>query len=163
MKKTFFALILICLAALAGCEKATPPPPEGAAPDFALKDIDGNKVRLSDYKGKVVLLEFWATWCPPCKLAIPDLNDLHEKYTGEDFALLSISVDDSLDTLKSFVEEYEVKFPVLVNDEHVERLYGVINIPATFIIDREGKIESKHLGYVPGTAEMLSKEIEELL
>lgn len=163
MKRIFFVLILICLAALAGCEQATPPPPEGAAPDFALKDTDGNKVRLSDYRGKVVLLEFWATWCPPCKLAIPDLNALQEKYNGEDFALLSISVDDPMDTLTPFVEEYEVKFPVLVNDAHVERLYGVINIPTTFIIDREGNIASKHLGYVPGTAEMISKEIEELL
>jgi peroxiredoxin len=161
-RRTLFALIIIFFAALSGCEKA-PRPPEGTAPEFVLKDTGGKSVRLSDYRGKVVLLEFWATWCPPCKLAIPDLNELHERYKGKDFALLSISVDDSLDTLKPFVEEYGIKFPVLVNDAEVERLYGIINIPATLIIDKEGNIAGKHLGYVPGTKEMLTKEIEELL
>lgn len=138
-------------------------PPKGAAPDFVLKDTRGKAVRLSDYKGKVVLLEFWATWCPPCKLTIPDLNELHEKYKGKDFALLSVSIDDPLSTLKPFIEEYGIKFTVLVNDKHIERLYGIINIPATFLIDKTGNIASKHLGYVPDTADMLSKEIEDLL
>jgi peroxiredoxin len=94
---------------------------------------------------------------------MPDLNTVYEKYRGSDFALISISINDSIETLREFVEEYGVTFPVLLNDKHIEELYEVTSIPTTFLIDRQGKIVHKHLGYVPQMVEILSREIEELL
>lgn len=163
MKKIAAFVVLALLAVVsAGCEKKVPQEP-GKAPNFVLKDINGKEHRLTDYRGKVVLLDFWATWCGPCRLAIPELNEIEARFKGRDFALLAISVNDSVSTLKSFVEENDVAFTVLVNDRHVEKLYDVISIPTTFLIDKDGKIVKKHLGYIPGMADTLSKDIEELL
>jgi cytochrome c biogenesis protein CcmG/thiol:disulfide interchange protein DsbE len=163
MKKIAALMVLALIVAVsAGCEKKVPQEP-GRAPNFVLKDIHGKEHKLSDYRGKVVLLDFWATWCGPCRLSIPDLNEIEARFKDRDFALLAISVNDSISTLKSFIKENDVAFTVLVNDRHIERLYDVISIPTTFLIDKDGKIVKKHLGYIPGMADALSKDIEELL
>ena len=129
------------------------------APDFVLNDLDGRPVRLSDLRGKVVLIEFWATWCPPCTMAIPELNALQRKYMDRDFLILSISTDEDISTVRSYVEENEVLFPVLFDDKNVNSSYGVYNIPTVVIIDENGIVLKNHMGFAPGIFEELLKDV----
>jgi peroxiredoxin len=119
-----------------------------AAPDFTLKDADGKPVRLSDYKGKVVLLDFWATWCGPCKIEIPWFVDLERKNKDRGFAVLGVSMDDEgWEVVKPFVAELKVNYRVVIGNDSTAQLYGGIDaLPTTFLIDREGKIAAVHIG-----------------
>lgn len=139
---------------------------EGKAPDFTLNDIHGVPVKLSDLRGKVVLLEFWATWCPPCKDSIPALNMLYGKLRDRNFQLLAVSVDegsDALSMLNSFARDLSIAYTVLLDRDAVSRLYDVSTIPVMFLIDKEGRIVRKHFGYLPANDETLLKEIEAIL
>jgi thiol-disulfide isomerase/thioredoxin len=114
----------------------------------------------------VVLVEFWATWCPPCRESVPELNEVYEKYKGKNFELLGISVDkggDASSSVRAFVKEHAVLYPVLLDERNVNNLYEVSGIPAMFIIDKEGKVVKKFTGFIPGLGEILSKEVEGLL
>lgn len=136
------------------------------APDFTLSDTSGKQVSLSSLKGKVVLLEFWATWCPPCKEAVPELNTLYEKYRERGFVLLGVSVDkgaDSMVAVSTYVKRHSITYPVLLADSNTNSSYSVTSIPTSFIIGKDGKVVNKRLGFVPGSADKLSKEIEALL
>lgn len=120
------------------------------APSFTLKDLAGNNVSLSDYKGKVVFVNFWATWCPPCRAEIPHFVELVEKYGEDGFAILGISVDDPKDYKKipDFKERFKINYPILLSDGKVASDYGGIrSIPTTFVVDRDGK----ELGKIVGT------------
>lgn len=123
---------------------------EGArkrAPDFELKDASGAPVKLSDYAGKVVLLDFWATWCTPCKDSIPWFNELHEKYGPRGFAVLGVSMDESWDVLRPFLEKFGVRYPVVLGNKRVAYLYGDVDaLPLAFFIDRAGRVAAIHLG-----------------
>jgi peroxiredoxin len=118
------------------------------APDFALKDADGKTVRLSDYRGKVVLLDFWATWCGPCKIEIPWFMEFERTYRDRGFAVIGISMDEEgWDAVKPFVADLAVNYRmVLGNDQVAEEYGGVEALPTTFLIDREGKIAAVHVG-----------------
>jgi peroxiredoxin len=120
------------------------------APDFKLKDATGATVKLSDYRGKVVLLNFWATWCQPCQIEIPWFIDFQQQYKDSDFAVLGISLDDDgWQSVKPFVEKKKINYRVMIGTEELSQLYGgVDSLPTTFIIDREGRIASKHEGLV---------------
>jgi peroxiredoxin len=133
------------------------------APDFELKTGDGKSVRLSDYAGKVVLIDFWATWCAPCRGSMPWLNELHAKYESEGFAVLGISMDaDGWTAVKPFVEKLEVKYPILLGTSRVGYLYGdVEELPLAFFVDRNQRISAIHLG-LPSRKEF-EKVIKELL
>lgn len=134
--------------------------------DFTLESIDGNKVTLSGLRGKVVLLEFWATWCPPCRDSVPEMNMLFEKFKGRNFELLAISVDQGGDvrsTVGSFVKQYGMSYTVLLDDRNASKAFEVTNIPVIIIIDKEGKPVKRHIGFMPGLSGNLSKEIEALL
>ncbi len=140
--------------------------PEAArrpAPEFALKDADGKTVRLSDYKGKVVLLNFWATWCGPCKIEIPWFGELEQKYRDRGFAVLGVSMDEEgWDVVKPFTAELHVNYRVLLGNDETAQLYGgVDSLPTTFVIDQEGRIVSVHLGLV--SKSNYEDEIEQLL
>ena len=121
-----------------------------AAPDFALKDSNGKTVKLSDYKGKVVLLNFWATWCGPCKIEIPWFIEFEQRYKDRGFAVIGVTMDEeSWDTVKPYITEKKVNYRVVMGDEAVGQAYGgVDSLPTTFVIDKEGRIASTHVGLV---------------
>ena len=124
---------------------------QSRAPDFTLTALDGTPVSLTDLRGKVVLLNFWATWCPPCKAEMPDLNALHEKYGAEqDFVVVGVNVEEDAEAVKPFVEQHQLAFPILLDrDSHVTtQLFGVRPLPTTFIIDREGFIRDAWNGQI---------------
>jgi len=119
-----------------------------AAPDFALKDANGKTVRLSDYKGKVVLLDFWATYCGPCKIEIPWFMDFERKHKDQGFSVLGVSMDDDgWDAVKPFVSDVGINYRVMVGNDSTAAMYGGIEaLPTTFLIDRDGKIADVHVG-----------------
>ena len=159
MQKTCLAAVATALLVLTGCsnvdrvtaaselknQKARKP-----APDFSLKDSNGKLVKLSDYKGKVVLLNFWATWCGPCKIEIPWFIDFEQRYKDRGFAVIGVTMDeDSWDSVKPYITEKKVNYRVVMGDDNVGKAYGgVDSLPTTFVIDREGRIASTHVGLV---------------
>ena len=119
--------------------------------DFTMKDVDGNQVSLSSYKGKVVLLNFWATWCGPCKAEIPGFVELQEKYRDQ-LVIVGYSVDDTAEKAKAFAAEYKMNYPILLGEgrEDVQDAYGPIwGIPASFVISKDGRVCRKHMGIAP--------------
>ncbi|MDX2153527.1 MAG: redoxin domain-containing protein [Bryobacteraceae bacterium] len=120
------------------------------APDFTLKDADGKNVSLADYKGKVVLLNFWATWCGPCKVEIPWFVEFEKQYKDKGFAVLGVAMDEEgWEIVRPYIQEKKVNYRVLVGNDSTAELYGgVASLPTTFLIDREGRIASTHVGLV---------------
>jgi peroxiredoxin len=115
------------------------------APDFELKTLTGETVKLSSLKGKKVMLNFWATWCPPCKAEMPDLEKLY-KQKDEDLVILAVNIDPQLD-VKGFADEYGITFPILLDDDDsVNEAYQILSIPTTYFIDRKGNIQTKFIG-----------------
>ena len=132
--------------------------------DFVLKDMNGKDVALSAYKGKVILLDFWATWCAPCKIEIPNFVELYTKYQSRGFVVLGISVDDPVSTLKSFAEQFKMNYPVLVGADRddVKNAFGPpVGFPTAFIIGRDGRVCTSHTGFA--TKEQFEQEILPLL
>ncbi|MFB0528022.1 MAG: peroxiredoxin family protein, partial [bacterium] len=123
----------------------------GNAPDFTLPDLEGNSLTLSDFRGKVIILNFWATWCPPCRTEIPDFVQLYEKYKDEGLLIIGVNLDggDSR-AVKQFSENYRINYPIVLGNVDVTQDYGGIRgIPTTFIIDKKGNIKEKYVGYQP--------------
>jgi peroxiredoxin len=132
------------------------------APDFSLKDAEGGDIRLSDYKGKVVLLNFWATWCPPCKAEIPWFTEFETAYGDRGFSVIGVSMDaDGWKVVRPFMDSLQMNYSVGVGDEELARLYGANSFPMTLLIDRDGRIVAKHLGIVSKTD--YKNEIAQLL
>lgn len=132
--------------------------------NFALKDLNGKDVSLSAYKGKVILLDFWATWCGPCKIEIPGFIELFNKYRSKGFQVLGFAVDGPASTLKPYVDRMKMNYPVLVGEgrEDVLDAYGpIIGMPTTFIIGRDGRICKTHTGFT--TKETFEAQIQALL
>ncbi len=134
-----------------------------AAPQFTLQDLDGKNVSLSSFKGKVVVLDFWATWCPPCRQEIPHFIDLQNKYGKKNFTFLGVSVDqDGPSVVKTFVAKNGMNYPQLMATQQVVMNYGKIDgIPTTFVIDKKGVIRNVFVGYHP--KEVFEKEIQKYL
>jgi cytochrome c biogenesis protein CcmG/thiol:disulfide interchange protein DsbE len=132
------------------------------APNFALSDSKGAAVRLSDYKGRVVLLDFWATWCHGCKTEIPWYMEFQNKYKDKGLAVIGVSMDDDgWKSVKPFVEEQKMNYAVVIGNEALAKLYSVDALPVTLLIDRDGKIAVSHAGMVEKDA--FEKEIRALL
>jgi len=120
----------------------------GGAPDFSATDSAGRTVKLSDLKGKVVLLDFWATWCPPCRTEIPFLLEIYRKFKDKEFVLISVSLDRDLQAARQFVKDKEMGWVHIIDREAgqaIASLYEVEYIPSTFVIGRKGKIEARQL------------------
>ncbi len=120
----------------------------GEPPDFSATDIAGQPVKLSDLKGKVVLLDFWATWCPPCRVEIPNLLEIYHQFKNSNFVLISVSLDRNIALARQFVKEKEMNWRHIISSEssgHIASLFEIEYIPATFIIDGKGKIVARNL------------------
>jgi peroxiredoxin len=133
-------------------------------PPFTLPDLDGNQVSLSDFEGKVVVLDLWATWCPPCREEIPFLVSLYEEFRDRGLVVVGVGLDDGgAPVLKSFAEENGMTYPVVVGNRSVQASYGVTAIPTTFMIGRDGRIATKHVGFHPSIAGEMRSDVESLL
>jgi peroxiredoxin len=137
---------------------------EKAAPDFTLKSLQSNNIKLSEQAGNVVLLNFWASWCGPCRKEMPLLNDLHNKYKTLGFSVVGVNVEQESSLAKSFISSYPVDFPILLDDSNkVSKLYDVNAMPTTVIIDRNGVVRHLHKGYKAGDEKVYQKMVKKLL
>jgi len=134
------------------------------APDFVLKSATGDNLRLSEYRGDVVMINFWATWCGPCRQEMPLLDELYSRYHRVGFSLLGVNIDDDYRRAMAMANELGVSFPVLFDDKKtVSKLYEVEAMPVTVLLDREGTVRHIHHGYKPGYEEQYLNEIRSLL
>jgi thiol-disulfide isomerase/thioredoxin len=132
------------------------------APQFSLTDISGQKLSLADYKGKVVLLDFWATWCGPCRIEIPEFVQLQKRYRDQGLAVIGISMDDGPAPVREFYKQFNMDYPVALGDDKLAELYGgILGLPTTMVIGRDGRIYAKHVGATD--ISVFEAEIRELL
>ena len=144
------ALLAGCSSPSAGVSHLKSEATRKQAPNFSLKDADGRIVQLSDFRGKVVLLNFWATWCDPCRIEIPWFVEFERQHKGQGFAVVGVSMDeDGWQAVKPFVREAGINYRILLGNDTVSDLYGGIDsLPTSFVIDREGRIAAVHIGLV---------------
>ena len=135
----------------------------GPAPNWDLKDLNGKSVKLSDFKGKVVILDFWATWCPPCRAEIPHFVELQNQYKDKGLVIVGVSLDEGGPAVvSSFVKEQKINYPIVMGNEDVSTAYGNIQaIPTTFVIDTNGNIVGRHEGFTEES--VFESEIQKLL
>lgn len=136
------------LLAACGCAQVTGSRPGEPAKEFGLPNLAGKVVSLSQYRGKVVLLDFWATWCVSCVEELPELKTFHAKYGPKGLAVLAASVDEGgRQAVIPFVAEHDIPYTVLLTDQRTLEAYGVWGLPTTFLIDREGIVRKRYVGY----------------
>ena len=134
------------------------------ATSFELKDLSGKTVSLEDLKGKVVFVDFWATWCPPCRASIPAVEALYDKYKDDDnVCFVGINLSEDKETVSKFVKQQGISYLVLLSNNKVITDYKIRSIPAFFIIDRDGNIANRYLGYSSGLESRWEEDIKELL
>lgn len=134
------------------------------APDFTLKSTQGSNVRLSEQRGEVILLNFWASWCGPCRQEMPKLVELQQRYSKLGFTVLGVNVDKDSALAQKLLKDIPVNFPVLLdNTGDVSARYEVNAMPTTVIIDRDGNMRFRHRGYQPGYEDEYEKQIKELI
>ena len=172
MKKTILTIVAIILAtgiyevSRHGSGPAKPGGPPTAvhsvAPDFSLMDLNRQPLDLANYRGKVVLLDFWATWCTPCRGEIPHFVEFQDKYRDQGLQVIGISMDDGPKPVREFYQQFKMNYPVALGNEKVADAYGgVLGLPVTFLIERDGRIAAKYVGEVQMPT--LDQGIESLL
>lgn len=161
--------LIICFAltvlAAAGMRSAAALPVIGAAaPDFASKSSSGRNVRLSELRGQVVLINFWASWCNPCRQELPLLGKIYAQYRPAGFTLLAVNLDDNRKDAEAMLKRLDLRFATLFDgDKNVAKLYGVDTMPATLVIDRDGRVRYVHRGYYAGYEKKYEQQVRELL
>ena len=170
MKHSFFTLFLalsLCLVLmfiLPHCGKEKEEPTLPSAPDFTLQTLDGKEVTLSKLKGKIILLDFWATWCAPCRESIPHFIQLYKTYQKNGLEVIGMNMDrGDMDTVRHFIKSIDIPYPIVITPDHVERSYGVIGLPTTILIDKEGKIREKILGFTSEIAKQMTAKVVDLI
>ena len=151
MKKTALIIALMALFLAANAWSAKTSLMQKAAPDFTLKSLEGSNVKLSELRGDVVLINFWASWCGPCRQEMPLLEELSSKYAPMGFTMLGVNVEEDSAAAKAMLAELGVSFPILFDNENsVSKDYDVIAMPTTVVVDRDGNVQYVHHGYKPG-------------
>jgi peroxiredoxin len=154
-------VILLSLPILASAQSALV---GKAAPDFALRSLRGENIRLSEHSGEVVVVNFWATWCGPCRQEMPQLDELYAKYRRAGLVLLGVSLDHQKDRATEMAQTLKVAYPVLFDEQrNVSRSYGVDDLPVTLLIDRQGVVRFVSQGYKPGYESRYAEQLRELL
>ncbi len=167
MKRSFSKLSVIfyltlTLAILPHCGRKVKE--TGLAPNFTLKTLEGQEITLASLKGKVVLLDFWATWCAPCRESIPQLVNLHKNYQKKGLQVIGMSVDrGEAEVVRRFSMSMDIPYPILLTSEEVTHTFGVTALPTTFLIDKEGKIQEKWIGFNSKIAKEMGAKIGELI
>jgi peroxiredoxin len=155
-------VLALCIAAAGPASAALAP--KAPAPDFTLRVLGGHNLRLAEQRGKVVLVNFWATWCGPCKQEMPQLNRLYDKYRDSGFVLLGVNVDDDSRHAASVAAQLGLHFPVLFDaDKSVSRLYQLQSMPTTVLIDRDGRVRYLHDGYQDGVEATYERQVRALV
>jgi peroxiredoxin len=132
------------------------------APAFALKDVDGKALDLADYRGKVVLLDYWATWCVPCRSEIPHFVEFQDKYASQGFQVMGISMDDGPQPVQEFYKQFKMNYPVAMGTTQLAESYGgILGLPVTFLVGRDGKIAAKYVGLTETS--VIQQKLESLL
>jgi peroxiredoxin len=148
--KYLYRLLAIALMAVTGAQSQAVTLQE-QAPDFTLKSLEGSNLRLEEYRGQVVLINFWASWCGPCRQEMPLLDRLHNRYEDTGFAVLGVNVEGEAKPAQEIVDKTNVTFPVLIDkDQKVSEMYNLEAMPSTVVVDRDGVIRYIHHGYKPG-------------
>ena len=147
------AIVLLTSMFMLGCHGSGAGPASAGshsvAPDFSLTDLNGQPLNLASYRGKVVLLDFWATWCTPCRAEIPHFIEFQNNYSGQGFQVIGISMDDDLKPVQPFYKEFKMNYPVALGSDKLAQSYGgILGLPVTFLIDRDGRIAAKYVGAV---------------
>lgn len=170
MKKLGTVLLLVtAIFAVAACSKqgapVKPPAKGSAAPDFTLKDLSGNDTTLSAFRGKVVLLNFWATWCPPCRSEIPSMAGLNARMAGKPFRMLAVSIDQgAAPAVESLFSSMKVRLPALLDPQsRIAAIYGITGVPETFVIDKKGVIIEKVIGPIEWTDPQVIAALDKLI
>lgn len=149
-KRSVICISLLLLLALSACQLKNDKHPEKgkSAADFTIHDLEGKTVMLSQFKGKVVMLNFWATWCPPCREEMPSMEALYRKFNkNPDFIMLAVSIDNDAETVREFVKKNNYTLPVFHDaNKNAGSRYGITGVPDTFLIDRNGIIREKVIG-----------------
>jgi len=136
----------------------------GPAPDFALKSDSGENLRLSEFRGEVVMINFWASWCGPCRQEMPLLDELYTQYQPLGFTILGVNVEEDTTKAKKMLRESPVNFPILFDNKcEVSRLYDVVAMPSTVLVDRDGNVRHLHQGYKPGYEESYQHQVRALI
>jgi peroxiredoxin len=165
VKRIARALVALTLGIYAATPMAARQEPSlvgKAAPAFALKDIAGKPLTLADYRGKVVLIDFWATWCVPCRVEIPHFVELQKKYASRGFTMIGISMDDEPGLVAPFAKKYGMNYPVVVGDAALGEKYGgILGLPVAIVIDRNGVIRERYDGIT--SADTFEKAVVALL
>ena len=154
--------VLVLVLGLGGCTL-----PSGGssqpAPQFSLPNLDGKQVSLKDFANKVIIVDFWATWCGPCRQEIPHLNRLYEDYRGKGFEIVGISMDtDEPESIKKFTRDFKMEYTIVIGNENVAQDFGLMGYPTTIIIDRKGNIVKKYTGFQPSFVPEMEKTIKQL-
>ena len=154
----------ILLSLVLAMAVAAAAPRSGPAPDFQLKARDGTQISLAELKGQVVMINFWATWCGPCRQEMPHLEALYQRYNSLGFTLLGVNVEDDPKGAEAWLSETPVNFPILFDsDNRVTKLYDVVAMPSTVLVDRSGNVRYLHHGYKPGYENEYQNQIRELI
>lgn len=162
--QVFILATLVCLFALTAQAGELKPYKGKPLPDFSLLDLKGKKHSLSDYKGKVVLLNFWATWCPPCVKEMPSMQRLQDKYQGKDFEILAVNMGEDSTTIEIFLQKMTVNFPILLDsDGAILKQWKIFAFPTTFLVDKEGNIAYALFGGLEWDSPEAVAVVEELM
>ena len=157
-------LLMACLVSLMCVSLAGAAAVKGPAPNFTLKSMSGKNLKLSEMTGNVVLINFWASWCGPCREEMPLLNALHKKYAPLGFTVLGINVEEQLDGARGFLSNVPVDFPILLDNKNkVSKQYKVIAMPTTVVVDRDGNMRYLHEGYKPGDEKKYRQMVKKLV